>query len=100
MKIEIFRSPSIGLDSTLSAELYDKSFGADRVTALMMPAEFSSEGSLVDSRKLAENLGLRTHLLPIQELFDGSGRYSLPTLKGHRLVWLKRIFRAGSGVIS
>src|SRR5690625_3995762 len=82
MKNEVVLGLSGGLDSTLVAVLAAEAFGADRVTALMMPAEFSSEGSLVDSRKLAENLGLRTHLLPIQELFDGSRKILDPHFEG------------------
>lgn len=82
MKKEVVLGLSGGLDSTLVAVLAAEAFGADHVTALMMPAEFSSEGSLVDSRDLAENLGLRTHLLPIQELFDSSRKILAPHFEG------------------
>ena len=59
-----------GIDSALTAALAVKSIGADNVSGILMPSMFSSEGSITDSLKLAENLGMKTVTEPITPLFD------------------------------
>ncbi len=59
-----------GIDSALTAVLAVKALGADNVVGIMMPSMFSSEGSITDSLKLAENLGIKTIKEPITSLFD------------------------------
>lgn len=59
-----------GIDSTLVATLAAEAIGSENVVALTMPSEFSSEGSINDSKKLAENLGIELHNLPIGSVFD------------------------------
>lgn len=59
-----------GIDSALTAALAVKSLGADNVSGILMPSMFSSEGSITDSLKLAENLGMKTVTEPITPLFD------------------------------
>lgn len=59
-----------GIDSALTAALAVKSIGADNVSGILMPSMFSSEGSITDSLKLAENLGIKTVTEPITPLFD------------------------------
>jgi NAD+ synthase (glutamine-hydrolysing) len=44
--------------------------GAENVTAIGMPSQYSSTGSVEDSRKLAANLGIRFEILPIGRLFQ------------------------------
>jgi len=58
-----------GIDSALVCVLAAESLGADRVTAITMPTEFSSSGSVTDSQKLAENLGVELIEIPIQSIF-------------------------------
>ena len=47
-----------------------KALGADNVLGILMPSMFSSEGSVTDSLKLAENLGIKTVKEPITPMFD------------------------------
>lgn len=59
-----------GIDSALTATLAVKALGAENVLGILMPSMFSSEGSISDSLKLAENLGMNTVKEPITPLFD------------------------------
>lgn len=59
-----------GIDSALTAALAVKALGAENVFGILMPSMFSSEGSITDSLKLAENLGMKTVKEPITPLFD------------------------------
>ena len=59
-----------GIDSALTAVLAVKALGAENVLGVLMPSMFSSEGSVTDSLKLAENLGIKTIKEPITPLFD------------------------------
>lgn len=59
-----------GIDSALTATLAVKALGADNVLGILMPSMFSSEGSVTDSLKLAENLGIKTVKEPITPMFD------------------------------
>jgi NAD+ synthase (glutamine-hydrolysing) len=54
-----------GIDSALTAVIAAEALGRERVTGVLMPSPFSSEGSLTDARDLADTLGIGTHTLPI-----------------------------------
>ena len=55
-----------GIDSSLVAAIAVDALGAERVTGVMMPSRFSSEGSLTDAAQLVENLGIRSITVPIE----------------------------------
>ena len=76
-----------GIDSALTAVLAVEAVGKDNVLGVLMPSMFSSEGSVVDSLKLAENLGIKTVKEPITPLFDAfmSGRDRLHDLAEENL---------------
>ena len=59
-----------GIDSALVAALACRALGAYNVTGLLMPSKFSSQHSVDDAVKLAENLGMSYKKLPISEIFD------------------------------
>jgi NAD+ synthetase len=59
-----------GIDSALVAVIAVDALGAENVVAVGMPSQYSSGGSVDDSRKLAANLGIRFEVLPIAGLFD------------------------------
>lgn len=59
-----------GIDSALTAALAVKALGPENVFGILMPSMFSSEGSVKDSLKLAENLGMKTVTEPITPMFD------------------------------
>ena len=54
-----------GIDSALTAALAVDALGADRVSAIAMPSDFSSPESLADAQTLAESLAFDLHVLPI-----------------------------------
>ena len=76
-----------GIDSALTATLAVKALGAENVLGILMPSMFSSEGSITDSLKLAENLGIKTIKEPITPLFDAfmQGRERLHDLAEENL---------------
>jgi NAD+ synthase (glutamine-hydrolysing) len=54
-----------GIDSTLVLLVAVDALGADKVTAVVMPSRYSSEGTQSDARELAANLGVACLDLPI-----------------------------------
>ena len=58
-----------GIDSSVVACLAVGALGADNVKGLMLPSQFSSESSVEDAKKLAENLGIDFSVLPISEAY-------------------------------
>lgn len=64
-----------GIDSAVVAVLAVRALGADRVTAFLMPSQYSSSGSVTDAERLAETLAIRRETLPISticETFDAT----------------------------
>lgn len=59
-----------GIDSAVTAALAVEALGAEKVRGLTMPSEFSSGGSIGDSMKLAQNLGMKCEEVPIGEVFE------------------------------
>ena len=57
-----------GIDSALVAAIAIEALGAEHVTGIGMPSEYSSTGSIDDARHLATNLGIRFELLAIREI--------------------------------
>jgi len=58
-----------GIDSALTAAIAVEALGKENVTGIGMPSQFSSKGSVDDARVLAENLGIRFHLVPIGDIY-------------------------------
>jgi NAD+ synthase (glutamine-hydrolysing) len=62
-----------GVDSTLVALIAVDALGADRVSGVVMPSRYSSEGTQNDARTLARNLGIDWRDIPIgpaMEVYD------------------------------
>jgi len=59
-----------GIDSALTAAIAVDGLGNDRVVGLFMPSRFSAEMSRIDAQKLANNLGIEFHVIPIKEVFN------------------------------
>jgi NAD+ synthetase len=59
-----------GIDSALTLALAVEALGRENVAAMTMPSEYSSEGSVSDSQRLCENLGIKLYTHPIRELVD------------------------------
>lgn len=59
-----------GIDSALTACLAVAALGAENVRGVSLPSQYSSQGSLDDARALAQNLGIKYHVIPIQPPFE------------------------------
>lgn len=59
-----------GIDSALVACLAAAALGPENVRGISLPSQFSSQGSLDDARILAQNLGIRYDIIPIQPAFE------------------------------
>ena len=68
-----------GIDSSLVAAIAVDALGSNNVVGVSMPSRFSSEGSVVDAKLLAQNLGIELWTLPIEASFKAM----LDTLAPH-----------------
>lgn len=59
-----------GIDSALVSALAAETLGPDQVKAITMPSQFSSEGSVSDSERLAKNLGIELFNIPIEQVLS------------------------------
>jgi len=59
-----------GVDSSLVAAVAVDALGAADVVGVAMPSRYSSPGSLTDAALLADNLGIRLMVIPIEEVFQ------------------------------
>jgi NAD+ synthase (glutamine-hydrolysing) len=59
-----------GIDSAVTCALAAEALGPERVVGVTMPSTISSEGSVTDSRRLAENLGIAFKEIPIEPAVD------------------------------
>lgn len=59
-----------GIDSALTLVLAVDAVGPDRVHAVMMPTRFTTSMSLEDAQAMAENLGVRYSVLPIEAPYE------------------------------
>ena len=71
-----------GIDSALVVAIACDALGAENVTAVGMPSQYSSTGSIEDSRKLAAHLGIRFEILPIAGLFSEFSSTLAPLFAG------------------
>ena len=59
-----------GIDSAVTCCIAVEAIGTENVVAVTMPGPYSSTGSIEDSRKLAENLGIRFEVIPISPAYE------------------------------
>ena len=59
-----------GIDSALTAAIAVEALGNDNVIGVSMPSKFSSDHSKSDAKKLAENLGIRFEVIPINKSYE------------------------------
>jgi NAD+ synthase (glutamine-hydrolysing) len=71
-----------GIDSALTACIAADALGSANVIGVLMPSEFSSQGSLDDAELLGKNLGIELHTLPITEVFEAYKRTLKKPFKG------------------
>ena len=71
-----------GIDSSLVAAIGVDALGSDNVVGVSMPSEFSSEGSIVDAKLLADNLGIELWTIPIEHTFGSFMNSLAPQFEG------------------
>ncbi|MCP9292019.1 NAD+ synthase [Gracilimonas sediminicola] len=71
-----------GIDSALVCTIAKEALGAENVKAVTMPSKFSSEGSVSDSERLAENLGVELLEIPIKNIYEEYLNALAPVFEG------------------
>jgi NAD+ synthase (glutamine-hydrolysing) len=59
-----------GIDSAVVQALLSEAIGGDKVMAMMMPSEYSSEGSVSDAVQLSKNLNNPYEIVKISPIFE------------------------------
>ena len=71
-----------GIDSSLTAAIAVDALGKENVQGVAMPSRYSSEGSLMDARELAQNLDIGLTTVPIEEAFKAMLQMLAEPFKG------------------
>ena len=71
-----------GIDSSVVLSIAVDALGAENVRALMMPSQFSSDHSVEDAVKLADNLGVEYNVVPITEAYKSIVESLMPVVGG------------------
>jgi NAD+ synthase (glutamine-hydrolysing) len=61
-----------GIDSALTLAIAVDALGAERVRAVMMPSRYTSQISVEDAAKQAEQLGAQHDVIPIEGMFEAA----------------------------
>ena len=59
-----------GIDSALTTAIAVKALGKENVKTVYMPSIYTSKENDVDTKRLAENLGIHRDIVPIDQIFD------------------------------
>lgn len=74
-----------GIDSALVAAVAVDALGPDHVHGVLMPSRYSSEHSIADAEKLAENLGIEHRRVPIEGAHAAFMQMLAPSFADHPL---------------
>lgn len=58
-----------GIDSAVTFALAARALGRENVFGVLMPSQFSSEHSIADAKKLAENIRAPFEVIPIEDIY-------------------------------
>jgi len=59
-----------GMDSSLVTVIAVEALGPENVIGVLMPSMYTSKESIEDAVKLAENLNIKYHIIPINDIFQ------------------------------
>jgi NAD+ synthase (glutamine-hydrolysing) len=59
-----------GIDSSVTAAIAVAALGVENVVGISMPSQFNSPETISDAEKLAKNLGIEFHTIPIGPILD------------------------------
>ncbi len=71
-----------GIDSALTAAIAVDAVGPKNVIGVGMPSQYSSQGSIDDARDLAERLGIRFEIIPIEPMYSSFCESLAPVFVG------------------
>lgn len=71
-----------GIDSAVTLVLAVRALGKDNVRVLLMPSQYSSDHSVQDAQKLAENLGIAYDIVPIEQVYRAYESLLQPHFQG------------------
>ncbi len=71
-----------GIDSSLVAAIASEALGGENVLGVLMPSPYSSEHSVIDAIALVNNLGIKSHKLPIGETMEAYDKLLEPLFAG------------------
>lgn len=71
-----------GIDSALTLAIAVDALGAENVEVLLMPSRFTSDMSNNDARQMAETLGVKYYIVPIEKPFQAFTEILEPIFKG------------------
>ncbi len=69
-----------GIDSTVTAAIAVDALGSENVIGVSMPSRYSSDGSKRDAQYLAERLGIRFEVVPIDRMIEAFLKELEPSL--------------------
>lgn len=81
---EVVIGLSGGIDSAVTAAIAVEALGRDNVHGVAMPSRHSSDHSIEDAQKLAENLGVDFRTIPIEPAHAAFEAMMAPSFVGHR----------------
>jgi NAD+ synthetase len=67
-----------GIDSALTVCIAVAALGPANVATVFMPSRYTSADNFIDTRRLAENLGIDYQVIPIDAIFDAFARHLSP----------------------
>jgi NAD+ synthase (glutamine-hydrolysing) len=71
-----------GIDSALTLAIAVDALGKDKVTAVMMPTEYTSDLSLREAKAQAVHMGVEYHVLPIEGIYEAFTSALAPVFEG------------------
>jgi len=71
-----------GIDSAVTLVIASQALGHENIRVLLLPSKFSSDHSINDAIKLADNLGIRYDIINIQEVVDSFNESLQSIFKG------------------
>ncbi|PVX52485.1 NH(3)-dependent NAD(+) synthetase [Balneicella halophila] len=70
-----------GIDSAVTFVIVQRALGSENVHAILMPSEFSSDHSVDDAKKLAENVDVSYDIISIKKSYDAVVNTMTPVFK-------------------
>ena len=71
-----------GVDSSIVATIAVDALGAERVHGVLMPSRYSSDHSITDAERLADNLGIDRRVIAIEPAFTAFTEMLAPSFEG------------------